>query len=243
MPFKFKWININFCVLRKASDAEELHVELQHVDEIFSWKVTPTVTHIIQKSFTAILCVHSSFTSMLFFKYSSSISRKGTIMTFLKTEILMPPVRDRNCYEKHPEEILRVHCHAIQCFLSIFCGRKWRRGDSRPRRRPMRSRPLPHLFFSSPVPSFAIDRRRRIRQLPLQSSSLGRSWALRCDEESQNKKASVAVNNGENFMESKTGLQSSTDRSWFCLGPKIVQDSRSSRCICVFCHTVQCTLR
>ena len=38
------------------------------------------------------------------------------------------------------------------------------------------------LFFSSPVPSFAIDRRWSISQLPLKShseSSLGRSWALR----------------------------------------------------------------
>ena len=64
-------------------------------------------------------------------------------------------------------------------FVSIFCCRKWRRGDSRPRRRPTRSRPLPH-FFSSPVSSFAINRRRGISQLPLQShSSLGRRWVLR----------------------------------------------------------------
>ena len=43
---------------------------------------------------------------------------------------------------------------------------------------------LGRTFFSSPVPSFVIDRRRGISQLPLQShSSFGRSWALRYDQE------------------------------------------------------------
>ena len=73
----------------------------------------------------------------------------------------------------------------------FFCGWKWRRGDVRPWRRPTRSRPLPH-FFSSPVPNFVIERRRSISQLPLQNlSSLGRSWALRYDQESENKKTSL----------------------------------------------------
>ena len=60
---------------------------------------------------------------------------------------------------------------AILCQL---CGRKWQQGDSRPRRRPTRRRPLPHFF--SPVSSFAINRRCGISQLPLQNhSSLGRT--------------------------------------------------------------------
>ena len=42
----------------------------------------------------------------------------------------------------------KVHCHAIQCFyVDFFCGRKWRRGDSRSWRQSRRSRPLPHFFF------------------------------------------------------------------------------------------------
>ena len=50
--------------------------------------------------------------------------------------------------------------------------------------------------------------------LPLQSHfCLGRSWALRYDQERDNKKTSLPMKNGEKFMESKTGLQSSADRS------------------------------
>ena len=39
--------------------------------------------------------------------------------------------------------------------------------------------------------------------------SLGRSWALRYDQE--NEKTSLSIDNCEKFMKSKTGLQSSTD--------------------------------
>ena len=101
--------------------------------------------------------------------------------------------------------------------MSIFCGRKWRRGDSRPRRRPTRSRPLPH-FFSSPVSSFAINRRRGISQLPLQSHfSLGRRWALRQDQESENKRTSLPMKNGENSWKPKQACgapRSDLELSW-----------------------------
>ena len=47
---------------------------------------------------------------------------------------------------------------------------------------------LCRTFFSSPVPSFAIDRRWSISQWPWQNhSSLGWSWSLRYDQESENK--------------------------------------------------------
>ena len=85
---------------------------------------------------------------------------------------------------------LKVHYHAIQCcFVDFFFAENggeetWGRGTGQ------WEAGLCHTFFSSPVPSFVSDRRRRIRQLPLQShSSLGRSCALKYDQESENKKA------------------------------------------------------
>ena len=59
--------------------------------------------------------------------------------------------------------------------MSIFCAWKWRWADSRRRRRPMSHRPWPH-FFSSTVRSFAIDQRRNISPLPLQSHP--RLWGI-----------------------------------------------------------------
>ena len=111
-----------------------------------------------------------------------------------------------------------MHCHAIQCFYVDFLRSKMAARRRKAAAPVKEKQALAALFFSSPVPSFAIDRRWSISQLPLQShseSSLGRSWALRY--RSRKWKQKVALNNGEKFMESKTGLHSSTDRSWAVL--------------------------
>ena len=98
----------------------------------------------------------------------------------------------------------------ISVFMSIFCGRKWRRGDSRP----WRPRTIPSLwpfFFHLFGASRLID----VGQVALTKSflSLKRSWALRLDHESGNKMTSLPENNVEKFMESKTGFRRSKDRS------------------------------
>ena len=67
----------------------------------------------------------------------------------------------------------------IQCFMSIFCGRKWRRGDLRPRHRPTSRRPWQHFFFftCSQLRDRSTSEHQSVGSLPLQShSSLGRSW-------------------------------------------------------------------
>ena len=60
-------------------------------------------------------------------------------------------------------------------FMSIFWGRKWRRGDPRPRRRPTRSRPLPH--FSSFIPRSIILK--NIHQFNLLQHFHSWRWAYR----------------------------------------------------------------
>ena len=102
---------------------------------------------------------------------------------------------------------LKVHCHAIQWFfVDFFCGRKWRRGDSRPRRRPTRSSPLPH-FFSSPVSSFAINRRRDIttdQSVTLAKSFLSRTkMGFEIRSKKWKQKDKLAHENGENSWKPK----------------------------------------
>ena len=122
--------------------------------------------------------------------------------------------------------------------MSIFCGRKWRRGDSRPRRRPTRSRPLPH-FFSSPVSRFAINRCRGISQLPLQShSSLRRRLALRLDQESENKKTSLPMKTGENSWKSKQACGAPRiDLVVHVLVRRSFKTREAFRCSCVYFAT------
>ena len=121
--------------------------------------------------------------------------------------------------------------------MLIFCGRKWRRGDSRLQRRPTRNRPLLHFFLSSPAPSFAIDRRRSISQWPLQSHSFfGRSWALRYGQESENKKASLPWTMLK-FHGNQNRLAELHGSILSCLDPTIVQDPRSFRCSCAYFAT------
>ena len=122
--------------------------------------------------------------------------------------------------------------------MSICCGRKWWRGDSRQRSRPTRSRPLPH-FFSSPLSSFAINQRRGISQLPLQShSSLGRRWALiYVRSRKWKQKDKFAHEKWGKFMKTKTGLRSSTDRPWVVLVRRSFKTREAFRCSCVYFAT------
>ena len=129
----------------------------------------------------------------------------------------------------------------------FFCSRKWRRGDSRPRSRPTSRRPWPHFFFSSPVRSFTIDRRRSIDQLatfpckviPL-SDEVGFEIWSRLEVKA---KIQVCPWTMVKFVEFKTGVQSSPDDlevSW--------SDDRSRLTIFqvqlfIFRYTWQCTLR
>ena len=85
--------------------------------------------------------------------------------------------------------------------------------DSRPRRRPTRRRHWPHFFSSSINVGASIS-----WQLALAKSFLFRTkLGLRYDQESENKKTSLPMNNGEKFVEFKTCVQRSTDRSWGAL--------------------------
>ena len=110
----------------------------------------------------------------------------------------------------------------------FFCGRKW----------PRRSKPLPH-FFSSPVPSFAINWRWSISQLPLQShseSSLGRSWTLRY-RSGKWKKWKVCPEQWWKIHGIQNRLAELHGSILSCLGSTIVQDSQSFRCSCVYFAT------
>ena len=81
--------------------------------------------------------------------------------------------------------------------------------------------PFAALLFSSLVPSFAIDWRLQIREY--QSVALAKSFLSRTKlvfeiwSRKWIQKDKFSLNNGENFMESKTGLQSFTDQSWAVL--------------------------
>ena len=98
---------------------------------------------------------------------------------------------------------LKVHWHAIQWFYVDFLRSKMaaRRLEAVA---PANKKQAFATLFSSPVSSFAINRRRGISQLPMQShSSLGQRWALRLDQESENKKTSLSMKNGESSWKPK----------------------------------------
>ena len=127
-------------------------------------------------------------------------------------------------------------------YVNFFCGRKWQRGDSRPRRRPMSCRPRPQFFFTCSELRDWLTSKYQSVVLAKSFLSLGRSWTLRYDQESE--RTSLPINNGEKFMESKTDLLSSTDGFWVVLVRRSFKPaSQSFRCSCVFRNTVQCTLR
>ena len=101
--------------------------------------------------------------------------------------------------------------------MSIFCGRKWRRGDPRPRCRPTIRRAWLHFFFftCSELRDWSTSEHQWVsypcKVVPL-SDEVG-LW----DRVKKVKTNKFSLNNGEKFMEFKTGLQSSTDRSWAVL--------------------------
>ena len=122
--------------------------------------------------------------------------------------------------------------------MSIFCGRKWRRGDSRPRRQPTRSRPLPHFFLH--FTSFEL---RDQSTSGYQSVTLAKSFHSRTNmgfeirSRKRKKKDKLAMKNGENSWKPKQAcgapridleLSWSEDRSRL---------SEAFRCSCVYFAT------
>ena len=134
----------------------------------------------------------------------------------------------------HPA--LKVHRHAIQCFIVDVCGRKWRRGDSRPWRWPTKSRPLLRFFLLFGA-SRSFDVGVSVCQLPLQSHSSPEFGLWDMIKKVKTKRQVCPVNYDEKFLKSKTRLQSSTHWSLSCLGPTIVKDLRSFRWSCVYFPT------
>ena len=141
-----------------------------------------------------------------------------------------------NCYLRLVRTRLKVHCYAIQCFYVHFCGRKARRLEAAAPAN--ESQALAILFFSSPVRSFAIDRRRSTSQLStcpckviLLSDEVGfEIWSRKWK---QLKKTSlpwtmVKIRGVQNWLVELHGSILS------CIGLTIVQDLRSFRCSCVY---------
>ena len=84
--------------------------------------------------------------------------------------------------------LLKVHCHAIQCFYVDFFAVKNGGQETRGRSAGERLAGIGRTFLVLEALSFAIDRRWNISQLPMQSrSSLEQSWrrALSTDQESE----------------------------------------------------------
>ena len=135
---------------------------------------------------------------------------------------------------------LKVHCHAIQCFYVDFLRSKMAARRLEAAAPASEKQAFAALFFSSPVPSFAIDRCWSISQLPLQShSSFGRSWALRYDQESENKKTCLPWTMVKNSWNPKQACRAprielelpwSGDRSRIAI-------FRAFRCSCVYFAT------
>ena len=127
----------------------------------------------------------------------------------------------------------------------IFCGWKWRREDSRTRRWPMRSRPLPSFFFFTGLFRFSrsIDLGVSV-SYPCKVTPLSDEvWLWDYDQESENKKTSLPW----------TMVKCSWHPKQACRAPRIDlelswSDNRSRLAIfqvqlCIFRYTVQCTLR
>ena len=129
--------------------------------------------------------------------------------------------------------------YSVSC--RFFCDQKWQQGDSRPRRRPTRSRRLPHFFFTC---SELHDQSTSAYQsVPRAKSFLSRMklgfeiWSRKWKQ-----KEMFALNNGEKFMESKkkkrlAELHGSILSCLHGLGPTIVQALWSFRCSCVYFAT------
>ena len=110
-------------------------------------------------------------------------------------------------------------------FMSIFCGRKWRQEDSRPRRWPTSCRP--GALFSFLLQQWSS---KLCNRLTSESQSVAhvkwffyrtkvRLWELIKNVRTKRRGCLVmaGINNCEKCLESETGLHSSTGQSWAVL--------------------------
>ena len=147
---------------------------------------------------------------------------------------------------RRPLTFTRIHKGALSRYSVILCRFLWSKMAARRLEATApanKKQALLHFFFLHLVPSIAIDRRRGISQLPLQShSSLGRSWALSFDQESANEKTSLPW----------TMVKNSWNPKHACKAPQIdptvlVQQSRfntrnlSGAVVCISLHSTMCT--
>ena len=133
----------------------------------------------------------------------------------------------------------------------FFCSQKWRRGSSRPRHRPTSCRhwlAWPHFFllFKSDA-SQSIDAGVPVAcpcKVGLLLHEVG-LWELikKLRTKRRGCPAMADVNNGKICLESKTGLHSSTDRSWAVLVRQSFKPHDIFVQLCRLHNTVQCTLR
>ena len=108
---------------------------------------------------------------------------------------------------------LKVHCHAIQCFYVDFFAVENGGEETQGRGADQRLAGLGrnfifHLFGASRLMDVGVSVSCPCKVIPLSRTKLG------YDQESEKTSLSLPINNGEKFMEFKTGLQSSTDWSW-----------------------------
>ena len=140
---------------------------------------------------------------------------------------------------------LKVHCHAIQWFYVEFLRSKMAARRLEAAAPANEKQAFAALFFFT---SFEL---RDQSASGYQTDTFAKSFlsrtkmALEIRSRKWKQKDKFAHEKWGKFMETKTGLHSSTDRSWSsCLGPKIVQDSRGFQVqLRIFRYIVQCTLR
>ena len=119
--------------------------------------------------------------------------------------------------------------------MSVYCGLKWRRGDSRPRRRPTRSRPLLHFFFFDLFrTSRSIDVRLSVSYPWKIFQLLGKVGLWDMIKNVTTKRSSLPWTIEWKFHGIQNRLAELHGSILNCLGPAIVHDSRSFRCSCVY---------
>ena len=139
---------------------------------------------------------------------------------------------------------LKVHCHAIQCFYVVFLRSKMaaRKLKAAP---PTNELPVLGRNFFFTLWELRDWLTSKYQSVVLAKSffslSVGWSWAMRYDQESEKK--NLPINNGDNIMESKTGPQSFMERSWVV---RLVRQSFKTRDLSVLVvyislHSTICT--
>ena len=134
--------------------------------------------------------------------------------------------------------LLKVHCHAIQWFYVDFLRSKMAAGrlEAAALANEKQAFVAPS-FFSSPVSSFAINRRRGISQLPCKVTPLSDVDGLWDKIKKVKTKDKFAHEKWGKFMETKAGLRSSTDRAWVVLVRRSFKTCEAFRCSCVYFPT------